>query len=127
MELSSKGLLVVLDNCEHLVGAVAALVARLLDDCPSLRVLATSPDGAGAERRAGLAVLLLGLAPAVHGDGYGLGLALGLLGHDAPARWRRWPGRPLRAGGAGLEPQQRQHHRLALQPRQHVLRRHRCR
>jgi predicted ATPase/DNA-binding CsgD family transcriptional regulator len=41
-ELSSKGRLIVLDNCEHLVGAVAALVATLLDGCPALRVLATS-------------------------------------------------------------------------------------
>jgi predicted ATPase len=37
--LSAKELLVVLDNCEHLVGAVAGLVAKLLDCCPSLRVL----------------------------------------------------------------------------------------
>ena len=33
-ELSSTGLLVVLDNCEHVVGAVAALVTRLRDGCP---------------------------------------------------------------------------------------------
>lgn len=38
-ELSSKELVVVLDNCEHLPGAVAALVAKLLDGCPSLRVV----------------------------------------------------------------------------------------
>src|SRR5262249_2411463 len=41
-ELSTKELLVVLDNCEHVLGAIGALVARLLDGCPSLRVLATS-------------------------------------------------------------------------------------
>ena len=40
-------ILVVLDNCEHLVGAVAALVAKLLDGCPSLRVLATSRTALG--------------------------------------------------------------------------------
>ena len=36
-----RGLLV-LDNCEHLVGAVATLVDRLLGACPALTVLATS-------------------------------------------------------------------------------------
>jgi predicted ATPase/DNA-binding CsgD family transcriptional regulator len=34
--------LLVLDNCEHLIAGVAALVRRLLADCPALRVLATS-------------------------------------------------------------------------------------
>ncbi|WP_213453960.1 AfsR/SARP family transcriptional regulator [Rhizomonospora bruguierae] len=34
--------LVVLDNCEHLLGACADLVDRLLDRCPGVRVLATS-------------------------------------------------------------------------------------
>ncbi|QBI18573.1 hypothetical protein ER308_02660 [Egibacter rhizosphaerae] len=34
--------LVVLDNCEHLVEACAALVAGLLRSCPQVRVLATS-------------------------------------------------------------------------------------
>ena len=41
-ELAAAELLMVLDNCEHLLGAIAALVARLLAACPSLRVLATS-------------------------------------------------------------------------------------
>jgi predicted ATPase/DNA-binding CsgD family transcriptional regulator len=35
-------LLLVLDNCEHVVAACAALVERLLKACPDLRVLATS-------------------------------------------------------------------------------------
>ncbi len=34
--------LVVMDNCEHLVGAVAAVVQALLLECPHIRVLATS-------------------------------------------------------------------------------------
>ncbi len=41
-ELAAAEGLVVLDNCEHLLGTIAALVARLLAACPSLRVLATS-------------------------------------------------------------------------------------
>jgi predicted ATPase/DNA-binding transcriptional regulator YiaG len=40
--LRSKGLLLVLDNCEHLVEACAALAGALLRACPRLRILATS-------------------------------------------------------------------------------------
>ena len=41
-ELRPRHLLVVLDNCEHLVGACAALVGELSSTCPRLHVLATS-------------------------------------------------------------------------------------
>lgn len=40
--LGSKELLLILDNCEHLVGASAQLAHLLLQNCPGLRVLATS-------------------------------------------------------------------------------------
>jgi len=40
-------LLLVLDNCEHLVGAVANLVEHLLRSAPGLRVLATSRERLG--------------------------------------------------------------------------------
>ena len=40
-------LLLVLDNCEHLPGACAALAADLLGACPGLRVLATSREPLG--------------------------------------------------------------------------------
>jgi len=42
--LSSRRLLLLLDNCEHLVDACAALVRRLLRECPGLRVLTTSRE-----------------------------------------------------------------------------------
>ncbi|MEV0667415.1 BTAD domain-containing putative transcriptional regulator [Actinomadura luteofluorescens] len=42
--LRDRRLLLVLDNCEHLVEAVAPLVQRLLCAAPSLRVLATSRE-----------------------------------------------------------------------------------
>jgi predicted ATPase len=45
--LRTKQALVVLDNCEHLVEAVAQLVDVLLDACPSVRVLATSREVLG--------------------------------------------------------------------------------
>jgi non-specific serine/threonine protein kinase len=39
-----RALLVVLDNCEHLLDACARLVALLLARCPALRILATSRE-----------------------------------------------------------------------------------
>ena len=47
--LRSKELLLVLDNCEHLLAATAALVEGLERSCPSLAVLATSREGLGIE------------------------------------------------------------------------------
>ena len=42
--LSSKPMLMILDNCEHLIDAAAALCADLLRDCPHLRLLVTSRE-----------------------------------------------------------------------------------
>ncbi len=42
--LSSRHLLLVLDNCEHLLDEVAALSAALLRRCPDLQILATSRE-----------------------------------------------------------------------------------
>lgn len=42
--LSDKHLLLILDNCEHLVAEVADVVAALLRTCPGLRILATSRE-----------------------------------------------------------------------------------
>jgi predicted ATPase/DNA-binding CsgD family transcriptional regulator len=42
-----RQLLLVLDNCEHLVAACATLVDRLLRACPHLRVMATSRESLG--------------------------------------------------------------------------------
>jgi predicted ATPase len=47
--LGSRELLLVVDNCEHLLEATARLVDVLLDSCPRLRVLATSREGLGLE------------------------------------------------------------------------------
>ncbi|MFC9551562.1 protein kinase [Rhodococcus sp. NPDC056960] len=49
--LAVQELLLVLDNCEHLVDAVAELAGVLLHTCPGLRILATSrePLGMGGE------------------------------------------------------------------------------
>jgi non-specific serine/threonine protein kinase len=45
--LGSKKLLLVLDNCEHLIEACAELAEALLRFCPELRVLATSREALG--------------------------------------------------------------------------------
>ncbi len=45
--LSGRALLLVLDNCEHLVEEVAALAVRLLAASPRLKVLATSREALG--------------------------------------------------------------------------------
>ena len=45
--LASASLLLVLDNCEHVLDACASLSAHLLSACPNLRVLATSRQALG--------------------------------------------------------------------------------
>lgn len=45
--LADRPPLLLLDNCEHVVDAVATLVARLVAACPALRVLATSREPLG--------------------------------------------------------------------------------
>jgi predicted ATPase len=42
--LRPRRLLLILDTCEHVVGACAALVQQLLASCPGLRVIATSRE-----------------------------------------------------------------------------------
>ena len=50
--LRDRRLLLVLDNCEHLIEAAARLVDRLLDSCPWVRILATSREVLGVEGEA---------------------------------------------------------------------------
>jgi non-specific serine/threonine protein kinase len=47
--LRPKRLLLVLDNCEHLLDACARLTAALLGACPALTVLATSRESLGVD------------------------------------------------------------------------------
>jgi predicted ATPase/class 3 adenylate cyclase len=47
--LAQKQLLMVLDNCEHLLGSVARLVSRIERACPGVGVLATSREGMAIE------------------------------------------------------------------------------
>ena len=43
-ELSTRRLLLVLDNCEHVIAPAAEVAARLLRDCPGVRILPTSRE-----------------------------------------------------------------------------------
>jgi predicted ATPase len=45
--VASRSLLLVLDNCEHVLGTAVGLVRRLLRDAPQLRILATSRERLG--------------------------------------------------------------------------------
>jgi predicted ATPase len=47
--LGEKKMLLILDNCEHLVKVCAGLAEALLRACPSLRILATSREPLGVE------------------------------------------------------------------------------
>jgi predicted ATPase len=44
LALARKELLLVLDNCEHVISACAEMVQQLLEDAPGLRILATSRE-----------------------------------------------------------------------------------
>jgi predicted ATPase/DNA-binding XRE family transcriptional regulator len=59
--LVRKKLLLILDNCEHVVSAAAAAVDKIASDCPDVRILATSrqPLGMTGERTYRLASLSL--------------------------------------------------------------------
>src|SRR6478609_1313939 len=45
--LKSKNLLLILDNCEHLIEESARLCQLLLNNCPDLKILATSREAIG--------------------------------------------------------------------------------
>ncbi|MCG5441153.1 winged helix-turn-helix domain-containing protein [Micromonospora sp. NIE79] len=82
--LAERRLLLVLDNCEHVLVDAARLAARLLRACPALRVLATSREPLGLAGEAlcplsGLAVPPLG-ASALDADDYA---AVGLFAQRA--------------------------------------------
>jgi predicted ATPase len=48
-ELSSRQLLLILDNCDHLVHACAQLAKLLLQACPAIKIVATSREALNAD------------------------------------------------------------------------------
>jgi len=62
--LREKTLLLVLDNCEHVIDACAQLAEHLLLHCPTFRILATSREALGIDGETALRVPSLSLPPA---------------------------------------------------------------
>jgi predicted ATPase/DNA-binding SARP family transcriptional activator len=61
--LADSDALLVLDNCEHLIGAVAEFAEGLLSRCPQVRALATSREPLGLPGEALVSIPPLGLPP----------------------------------------------------------------
>ena len=105
--LRSAELLLVLDNCEHLLGACADLAVALLGSCPGLRVLATSREPLGVPGEAVYPLPPLAVPPE-GADAQALARArprCGCLwraaarrGRALACRRRRWRWRPGSAG-----------------------------
>ena len=62
--LRPKHLLLVLDNCEHLLDAAGDLAERIVDACPNVRVLATSREGLAVDGEQVMPLRSLGLPDA---------------------------------------------------------------
>ncbi|GII05234.1 AfsR/SARP family transcriptional regulator [Planobispora takensis] len=62
--LTGRRVLLVLDNCEHLIEAAAGLAARLLGACPTLRILATGREALGITGESLCPLSSLALPPA---------------------------------------------------------------
>lgn len=48
-EIAQREIVLIVDNCEHVIDNAARLVDRLLADCPGLRILATSREPLGID------------------------------------------------------------------------------
>jgi len=62
--LREKTILLVLDNCEHLINSCARLAEALLSTCPDLRILASSREALGIPGETAFRVLSLSLPEA---------------------------------------------------------------
>jgi predicted ATPase/transcriptional regulator with XRE-family HTH domain len=63
--LKSKRLLLIVDNCEHLIGEARSVVAAIVRGCPGVRILATSREPLSCAGEAVYRVTSLSLASAV--------------------------------------------------------------
>jgi predicted ATPase/DNA-binding SARP family transcriptional activator/DNA-binding CsgD family transcriptional regulator len=66
--LAAKEMLLVIDNCEHVVEEAARLVDKLLSSCPHLKVLATSREPLAVTGEVNWAVPPLSLPDATNGE-----------------------------------------------------------
>lgn len=78
--LHGRQMLLILDNCEHLIEGVAPLAARLLQACPQLQILATSREALAVSGELNYGVHPLALPPAQRGAAL---LAAAVAGYDA--------------------------------------------
>jgi len=62
--LKTNNILLLLDNCEHLIESCARLVTELLADCPNLKILTTSREGLNVRGERLYRVPSLGVPPA---------------------------------------------------------------
>lgn len=83
--LERRRALVVLDNCEHVLGAAADLARGLLGSCPELRVVATSRVPLGLDGESVHALEPLGLSDAVSCFAARAGDAGAVVDRDDPA------------------------------------------
>ena len=67
-DLRDKTVLLIMDNCEHLVEAAARLTDDFLDSCPRLRVLATSREPLGVSGEVNRVVPSLSLPETADGE-----------------------------------------------------------
>src|SRR4051794_41957447 len=97
--VKSAPAVVILDNCEHVIDAAAALTVRLLDAAPGLRILCTTQVPLDVEGEVSLELVPLALADAVE-----------LFGRRAASRREEaggaggGPGPPLRRRPPAVEP-----------------------
>lgn len=61
--LGDKKLLLILDNCEHLIQACAVLAEKLLRECPKIRLVATSRESLGIPGEESYAVPSMAVPP----------------------------------------------------------------
>ncbi|HEX4257286.1 MAG TPA: BTAD domain-containing putative transcriptional regulator, partial [Streptosporangiaceae bacterium] len=86
--LASQRLLLVLDNCEHVIDAVARVAARVLADAPGVRILATSREPLGVTGETLCPVPSLPLPPSGTGAAEAAGYAAIRLFRDRAAAVR---------------------------------------
>ena len=65
--LRAKEILIILDNCEHLVEASAGVANQLLHECPQLKIIASSREALGVDGETVYRVPSLSLPPAQGG------------------------------------------------------------
>ncbi len=80
--LRVKNLLLILDNCEHLISACAQLAETLLLACPNLRILATSRETLGIAGESAFGVPSLSVPDPRHVSSVGVDLASDLIPYE---------------------------------------------